>query len=82
MAYKNQIDPLCPVAIKKEVHAPAHETWDSVTCKECGDEFIIGPNRIFSSRITAAQAAERIEELLDADHTAKEKHQNSYELPD
>lgn len=85
MAYKNQIDPLCPVVIKKgqnEVHAPAHETWDTVTCKECGDVFFIGSNRIFGSRISAAQAAKRLEDLLDADHTAKEKHQNSYELPD
>lgn len=85
MAYKNQIDPISPVAIKKgqsEVNAPAHETWGTVTCEECGDQFLIGPNRIFGSRITAEQASKRLEELLDADHTAKEKHQNSYVLPD
>lgn len=80
-----QIDPLCPVAIKmgqSEVHAPAHETWGTVTCDECDEQFLIGPNRIFGSRITAEEAAKRLEEVFVVEHKAKEKHQNSYVLQD
>lgn len=79
-----KVNPLCPVAIKmgqNEVHAPDHETWGTVTC-DCGDQFLIGPSRIYGARITAEQAAKRLESVLEADHKAKRKHQNSYELPD
>jgi hypothetical protein len=87
MTYKKQIDPLCTslVAIKKnqtEVHAPAHEARHTVACEDCDEQFLICTHSLVSPRITVEEAAKRLEVLLDGEHKAKEKHQNSYVLQD
>jgi hypothetical protein len=87
--YKSEATPLCPIAIKEgqhEVHAPEHETWDKVTCPNCppksADTFLLGPNRIYGSRITKEKATRDLLSRLADDHKYKRKHANSYELPD
>ena len=83
--YKSELNPLCPVAIKEgqfEVHAPGHDSWDKVECPQCSDKFLLGPNRIFGSRITQQEATNQLLERLVDDHAQSLKHQNSYELPD
>lgn len=87
--YKSEANPLCPIAIKEgqhEVHAPEHETWDRVTCPHCPakapDTFLLGPNRIYGSRITKEKATQDLFSRLADDHNHKRKHANSYELPD
>jgi hypothetical protein len=86
-SYKTKIVPLCPVAIKihppqHEVHAPGHIDWGTVTCDKCEDRFTIGPNMIFGSRLTGEQAAQQLIEVLEEDHKANRKHQNSHEIRD
>ncbi len=85
-AYAKKIEPLCPVAVRMSqtnVHAPAHETWGVVTCNLCGEQFVIGGNRIGGSRITAQECAKRLDSLLAADHQRRDgTHEDSYEIPD
>jgi len=84
-AYDKKIEPLCPVAVKAgqtEVHAPAHETWGVVTCDTCGEKFLIGPNRIYGSRMSAQECAKRLEAFLGEEHSKHRQHPDSYEIPD
>jgi hypothetical protein len=83
--YMRQLRSLCPVAIKvnqNEIHAPDHDDWGVVTCDSCGEQFHIGPNRIFRARTTAEHAAEQLKDLLAEDHRVGRSHQNGYDLPD
>ena len=83
--YKSEATPLSPVAIKQgqtEVHAPEHETWDTIQCQSCSDKFLLGPNRIYGARITKERATKDLLSRLADDHNHKRKHANSYELPD
>jgi hypothetical protein len=46
--YKQHFSGLNPVAIKVgqiEIKAPEHETWGTITCGQCGEQFLIGPHR-------------------------------------
>jgi hypothetical protein len=84
-AYDTSIEPLCPVAIKlhqTSVNAPAHEIWGVVTCAVCQEEFNIGFNRIYGSRISAGECAKRLEALLNEDHKQGKPHADSYKIPD
>jgi len=83
--YDKKIEPLCPVAVRMNqtrVHASAHETWGVVTCDDCGDKLLIGPNHIHGSRINAQEAAKRLEALLAEDHRRNRPHADSYEIAD
>ncbi|HZQ25305.1 MAG TPA: hypothetical protein VFA89_21130 [Terriglobales bacterium] len=83
--YKLEVTPLSPVAIREgqtEVHAPGHDTWDQIACPQCSDIFLLGPNRIFGSRITKQEATKHLLQRLVDDHTQHRNHENSYELPD
>ncbi len=83
--YEKKIEPLCPVAVKLNqtaVHAPAHDTWGTVTCDSCADRFLIGPNRVYGSRISAEECAKRLDARLAEDHKHNKAHTDSYELPD
>src|ERR1039458_4496748 len=47
--YKNQIQSLHVVAVKKgqhEVNAPEHANWGTLKCDSCPDEFFFGPPRM------------------------------------
>ena len=83
--YKSRIDPLSPVAIKQdqsELHAPNHETWRVVTCRECGERFAVGPHRIYGARISEEAAVKQFEAILANDHRVNRPHENGYELSD
>jgi hypothetical protein len=83
--YRIEIAPTCPVAIKRgqtEVSAPGHETWGTVTCDSCGDNFYIGPNRFFATRQDEKAVAKRFEDFLSRDHADGRTHRNSYEISD
>lgn len=82
MTYKRKLERVGPVAIKldqTEVHAPDHDTWCIVSCK-CGDEFAIGPNRIFGSQQLPPDCMKELNERLAGDHHQHRAHENSYEL--
>lgn len=81
----NEVRSLCPVAIKLgqgEICAPDHFSWGVVVCEVCREQFAIGPNRIYGSRLTDIQVANVLEGKLAEDHKRSSPHQNSYELPD
>jgi hypothetical protein len=83
--YKNAVNPLCPVAIKAgqlEVHAPEHGIWGVVSCEECEEEFYIGPNVKYGSRVTDVVWAKKLAAVLTEDHKQKRPHANSIEIPD
>jgi hypothetical protein len=83
--YDKKIEPRCPVAVKLNqttVHAPAHDTWGTLTCDGCADSFFIGTNRIYGARISAEETAKRLEKLLAEDHKQNRPHADSYEIPD
>lgn len=78
--YKEAISSIHPLAIKlyqREVHAPGHESWGTVTCDTCGEKFGLGYNRIYGSGgQTADQCAEALDRILAADHAANRTHLN------
>ena len=83
--YRNEINCLCPVALKlnqSDVRAPHHNQWRVVKCCSCGEEFGIGPNRIFGSRKSEQVCVGELEAILAQDHTAKQPHANYYQIPD
>jgi hypothetical protein len=83
--YKMKIECLGPVAVKlgqSEVHAPGHDAWGTVTCDVCGEQFSIGPNRIYASRRTAQDCVRQLETVLAREHEDRKPHMNSYELGD
>jgi len=51
-------------------------------CGTCSVKFNIGPNMIFGSRLTDAQAAKQFEAMLAEDHKANRPHQDAYEIRD
>ena len=56
-----------PVAVKLRqpfVNAPEHETWGTVTCDECDEQFGIGYNRVYGNRIEEARYVAYFEKLL------------------
>ena len=83
--YEKKLQPLWPVAVKAlqtEVHAPDHDIWGIVTCDSCGEQFHLGPNRMFGAKITAEECSKQLQTLLTADHESGRLHANAYELPD
>lgn len=81
--YKGEIRSLSPVAVRthqREVSAPDHDTWGTVTCDGCKAEFFIGPNRIYGSRTTQAECVKQLEGILAQEHAMNHDHQNIYEL--
>jgi hypothetical protein len=64
------------------VHAPAHDIWGTVNCDSCADKFLVGPNRVHGSRISAEECAKRLDAMLAEDHKRNKPHADSYELPD
>jgi hypothetical protein len=83
--YKTTLDSLGPVAVKDnqtEVYAPNHDNWRTVACVTCGEQFHIGWNRIYGSRITEQEAVKQLESLLAQDHRNQQPHSNSFELAD
>jgi hypothetical protein len=53
-----------------------------VTCDSCADAFVIGPNRIYRSRISSKECAKLFDALLAEDHKQNKAHADSYEFPD
>lgn len=87
MDYKTKLTPLCPVAIRidqpePEVHAPDHSDWGEVQCSGCKAKFVIGPHRIYGSRMTEAECRKTFEAMLADDHVHNREHQNGYKIPD
>jgi hypothetical protein len=83
MGYKSKFKPLSPVAIKcnqSDVHAPVHDTWGTVACAKCKDEFVIGSNHIYGSRSSAEDCAKQLQLVLAEDHRRNRPHENSYKL--
>jgi hypothetical protein len=81
--YKNQIQSQHVVAIKKnqhQVNAPDHETWGTVKCKSCSDEFLIGPPRLHNASGQTGDYVERLIKLLANEHSHEQQHPNSYDL--
>jgi hypothetical protein len=78
---KEQLRSLNPVAIKagqKEVNAPEHETWGTVSCDQCGEKFYVGPNRIYPEE--PDHFIKVLEQMLADDHKRGIVHRNSYEF--
>jgi hypothetical protein len=83
--YKEEVTPLCPVAVKlgqNNVHAPGHSSWGTVACDRCKDVFSMGQNYIFGSRISDKEAVSRLEEILAQDHAMGQLHHDYYEIAD
>jgi hypothetical protein len=83
--YERAILPLCPVAVKSgqtAVFAPSHGQWGVVTCVVCQEEFHIGHNLIFGSRINELECVMRFEGMLAENHRHNRAHMDSYEIPD
>jgi hypothetical protein len=82
---KREITPLCPVAIKvgqTEVCEPGHDTWRTVTCDKCAQQFSIGPNRTYGSRRSEQDCVQSLEKALAEDYRNDVSHENWYELRD
>lgn len=85
IGYKTKIESLNPVAVKlcqTEVRAPGHDIWGVVTCDACGEQFGIGPDRIYGSRSGERKCVEQLEAMLAEEHGNGQPHRNSYELAD
>lgn len=81
--YKEQTHILNVVAIKKgqtEINAPGHDTWGTVKCGSCSDEFLIGPSQIYGASGKATAYANRLEVILAREHQQQQPHQNNYDL--
>jgi hypothetical protein len=81
--YQTQITPLGVVAIRegqREVNAPEHDTWGTVSCDVCGAKFFVGPHRIYGFRGLKEDFFRQLEEILLEDHRMNRQHQNAYEL--
>jgi len=82
MPYITKLQQIAPLAIKldqSEVHAPDHDRWCKVSCT-CGDQFAIGPNRIFGTKSLPEDCIKELNERLANDHYYHRVHENSYEL--
>jgi hypothetical protein len=74
---------LNPVAIKEgqtEVNAPEHETWGKVTCGQCGEVFLVGPNCNYADPTQKTRYMKKFEQMLADEHMQEDRHQNSYDL--
>jgi hypothetical protein len=83
LEYTEQFSGLNPVAIKKgqsEINAPEYETWGTVTCDECSDEFLIGPNRVYADHSQEGRYVNKLTVILADEHGRGASHQNSYDL--
>jgi len=81
----SEIAPLSLIAIKKgqtDISAPRHTTWDTITCPHCSEKYFIGPNRIYSSRVTKEELTKNLLCALTDDHNHDCLHKNSYEFKD
>ena len=80
---KEQLRTINPVAInagQKEVNAPEHDGWGTVTCDQCGEKFFIGPHRIYTDRSQELRYVTKFEEVIADDHKRNVAQQNSYDL--
>lgn len=80
---ENALRSLNPVAIKEgqaEVSAPEHEVWGAVTCKQCGETFTVGPNRLYADPAQKARYMKKVEQMLAAEHRQGDRHLNGYDL--
>lgn len=85
--YKFDLQAFSPVAIKadqNEVKASHHDTWGSINCTKCNQQFFFGPNRIYGTRDnkTKEDYARMLHEMLESDHQQSRPHQNAYKLGD
>lgn len=81
--YQTQITSLGVVAIRegqREVNAPEHDTWGTVTCDVCGAKFLVGPHRIYGFRGQKEDFCRQLKDILLEDHKMDRPHQNAYEL--
>jgi len=66
-----------PVAVRlgqHYVHAPAHDTWCTVTCHRCGAAFAVGPNRNLGSRRSPDDCVKQVEDILTTEREVGNVH--------
>jgi hypothetical protein len=80
---ENALHSLNPVAIKDgqtELAAPEHDVWGAVTCKQCGETFRVGPNRLYADAAQKTRYMTKFEQMLTAEHRLGDRHLNGYDL--
>jgi hypothetical protein len=81
--YKEQLQTINPVAVKlnqREVNAPEHADWGTVTCDRCNEKFSIGHHRMYPQEGQENRYVKAFEEILADEHRQGIPHKNGYDL--